>query len=125
MAKKLTRPKNQGIAVQGAAERSVAGCGGLATAPATDRPGGQSAGASPSNTAPANCKTTPLGSKILRCAVDSLYLSFTGYISPEISEILGQYWAEINIPSTHSTQIPLPVHSRFHARFRSGSSTCQ
>lgn len=52
------------------------------TAPHTVASGGNLEGASLSNTAPYTCNT---GTKILRAAVDSLYLSYPGSISDETS----------------------------------------
>lgn len=50
---------------------------------------GSESGAPPSNTAPYNSKTPPVdGFKLLRLAVDSLYLSFPGDLKPEVQAAL-------------------------------------
>lgn len=56
-----------------------------AGAPASESGSEGIAGASPSNTAPVNSNTPPGDSfKLLRLAVDSLYLSFPGDLKPEV-----------------------------------------
>ena len=49
-----------------------------------------SAGAKPSNTAPANCNQIHQAAQIIRCGVDSLYLSYPGLLDPARFDQLDQ-----------------------------------
>lgn len=54
------------------------------SAPAPASEAGSVPGAPPSNTAPHNCNSLPDGFRLLRLAVDSLYLSFPGQLFPSV-----------------------------------------
>ena len=80
-SRKPAQPGSNHPAAQGSPDSRVA---------RTGEPGAEP-GAPPSNTAPANCNVYPDGKfRLLRLAVDSLYLSFQGELKPEVLAALAK-----------------------------------